>query len=292
MDAKKCLVVGCGYLGHRVARLWQHQGREVLVTTRSEERAQVLDQEGFTPLVIDVTDQNFTLPAAEVVLMAVGYDRNGSASQQDVYVRGLKSILDRLGSMPEVFVYVSSTGVFGQSDDTWVNEQSPCNPTRAGGKICLEAERVLQAHAVGRRAVILRLAGIYGPGRVPYLARLRSGQPLAVPRNGYLNLIHVDDAAKVVLAAADRAEPPDIFVVSDGHPVIRQTFYEEIGQRLNRTIQFEKPATDDPRALRSMSSKRIDNRRMCERLDVSLAYPSYVDGLSEILDTGEPDSER
>jgi nucleoside-diphosphate-sugar epimerase len=102
-------------------------------------------------------------------------------------------------------IYISSVGVYGPSDGDWVDESTPCEPHREGGKASLAAEQVLAGHALGRRGLILRLAGIYGPGRIPLAEKIRKGEPLPVSPEGYLNLIHVDDAARVVLAAEEKA---------------------------------------------------------------------------------------
>ena len=99
------------------------------------------------------------------------------------------------------FIYISTTGVYGTAGGEWVDEETPPDPQRDGGRASLAAEQVLAAHPLGARSIILRLAGIYGPGRVPFLDKLRAGEPIPAPSAGYLNLIHVDDAAAVVVAA-------------------------------------------------------------------------------------------
>ena len=147
----------------------------------------------------------------------------------------MSAALDALPAETGKFVYVGSTGVYGQSRGEWVNELSPCDPTRAGGRACLAAEQQLAAHPLGRRAIILRMAGLYGPGRIPLAAELRRAEPLAVPRDGYLNLIHIDDAAAVVLAADERAVSPRTYVVSDGASVQRQAYYTALAELLGRT---------------------------------------------------------
>ena len=102
-------------------------------------------------------------------------------------------------------IYISSTGVYGQTDGTWVDESTECRPTRAGGQACLAAEQLLLQSAWAARTLILRLAGIYGPQRLPRLRQLQSGESLDTAPLGLLNLIHVDDAAQVVRQVADQA---------------------------------------------------------------------------------------
>ncbi len=280
------LIFGCGYLGQRVARRWAQAGDEVLAVTRSAARAQEFQSQGWQGIVADVLDPKSLarLPAVDVVLYAIGYDRQAGASMHAVYVDGLKAALDALDPRTGKFVYVSSTGVYAQSSGEWVDEDSPCQPVREGGRACLAAEQALAAHQLGRRSIVLRMAGIYGPGRVPNLDGLRRGEPLAAPADGWLNLIHVDDAAAVVLAAERDARPPRLYVVSDGHPVLRRDYYAEVA-RLAGAPQprFTVAAAESPATSRATADKRINNRRLVAELRFDLQFPSYRKGLAAIV---------
>jgi len=197
------LIFGCGYLGSRVAAQWLAAGEQVASVTRSEERVGELQRQGLWPIVADVTRPETLgqLPAAETVLFAVGFDRQSGKSRQEVYVDGLHAVLDALPAETGRVIFISSTGVYGQLGGGWVDEESPCRPVREAGRAMLAAEQVLAAHPLGRRGVVLRLAGLYGPGRLLRAADLLAGRPLSVPAGNWLNLIHVDDAAAAVLAA-------------------------------------------------------------------------------------------
>jgi nucleoside-diphosphate-sugar epimerase len=284
------LIFGCGYLGLRVARRWRERDENVFAVTRSAERAAALAAEGLRPLVADVTrpETLANLPAAETVLYSVGFDRAAGHAMREVYVGGLRAALDRLhqAATPEFqrLIYISSTGVYGQCSGEWVDEQSTCEPTREGGRVCLEAEQVLMAHALGQRAMILRLAGIYGPERIPQRSALASGEPIAAPAEGYLNLIHVDDAAAAVLAAEARGNPPALYVLSDGQPVTRRDFYAELARLTGVAAPgFKSPAAGSPKAQRAETSKRINSARVVRDLSLRLEYPSYREGLAAIL---------
>ena len=224
MGTTNCLVVGCGYLGRRVAQAWHDEGFSVWATTRSTVRAEELAADGIEPLLLDVAEPvtQGRLPKVDRVLFAVGFDRSGEYTQDQVYVAGIRHLLAALVVRPRQFVYISSTGVYGQTDGEWVDETSPTEPTRPGGKICLAAEKSVLSHPRARHGVILRLAGIYGPNRVPYLDKLRSGKPLPVATEGFLNLIHVDDAVRVVQACPIEIESPQVFTVSDGIPSVEK----------------------------------------------------------------------
>lgn len=280
------LIFGCGYLGRRVAQHWLAAGHTVYAVTRSAEHARQFEQDGLRPIVADVTDPQSLagLPAAETVLLAVGYDRAAGRSIEEVYVAGLRHVLDRLPEATGRLIYVSSTGVYGPTHGDVFDEESPCEPQRDGGRACLAAERLLAEHPLGGRSIVLRLAGIYGPGRIPLSSQIVAGEPLAVPVDGYLNLIHVEDAAQTVLAAAERATPPRTFVVSDGHPVVRRAYYEELARLLHAPPpRFCEPAADSAALARSRVDKQVSNARMLRELGVPLKYPSYRAGLAAIV---------
>jgi nucleoside-diphosphate-sugar epimerase len=282
------LVFGCGYLGLRVARLWKADGHTVFAVTRSQDRARELAGEGLQPIVADITnDQPLPIPAdVDTVLFAVGYDRKSGKSIHEVYAEGFRRVLDALPSTVNRVIYISSTGVYGPvAAGDWVNEDTTCQPTREGGKASLAAEEVLRQHPVfASRGLVLRLAGIYGPGRIPRAADLLAGKPIDAPAEGWLNLIHVEDAARIVLLAEAKASVPQLFAVSDSNPVIRGDYYREIARLLNAPQPtFTAPDPNSPAAQRAGSDKRIDNRRLREQLQPTFRYPSYREGLAAIV---------
>lgn len=280
------LIFGCGYLGSRVAARWRDAGERFAVVTRSPTRAAQFKAQGYEPIVADVTDPDslHSLPAVQTVLFAVGRDRAADKSLEEVYVGGLAHVLAALPESVERFIYISSTGVYGPNAGDWVDEQSPCQPLREGGRACLAAEQILKTHPLGERSIILRLAGIYGPGRIPLAEKLKAGEPIPAPAEGFLNLIHVDDAAEVVLAAEARAPLPSCYCVADGHPAVRRDYYAELAEQLDAPPPtFVDPPASSPAAQRAASDKRVRNKRMLEELSVTLRYPSYRQGLAAII---------
>jgi nucleoside-diphosphate-sugar epimerase len=226
----------------------------------------------------------------ESLLYAIGYDRNAAPDVHAVYAGGLQNVLNALPSSVTRVIYISTTGVYGPAGGEWVDEQTAPHPQREGGTASLAAEEVLRRHPIGRRSVILRLAGIYGPGRVPYLDKLRAGEPLAVPSSGWLNLIHVDDAARIVVAADQWADTqvadngPHVFCVSDGSPAIRGEYYAEVARLIGAPPpNFCNPPADSPAAARAESNRRVSNAKLSHTLNVKLRYPSYREGLAAIL---------
>lgn len=282
-----------------MAALWQARGDAVFPVTRGEERANAFRRLGFEPLLGDVTDRSsleqlfsqligrLAGRPLDTLVFAVGHDRSSGRTIREVYVDGLRAVLEHATSRElslRTFVYVSSTGVYGQADSQWVDESSECRPVREGGVACLAAERLLREGPLGDRTIILRCAGLYGPGRVPHLQRLVAGEPIPVPPDGYVNLIHIDDAARIAVAAADELTPPQLLNVCDGHPTLRRDYYAEVARRVGASPpQFSAPDGASPVAQRAGSDKRVNNQRLVALLGPRLLYPSYVEGLAACL---------
>jgi nucleoside-diphosphate-sugar epimerase len=283
------LIFGCGYLGERIARLWHDNGERVHIVTRSADRARTFGEQGYSAILAHITQpQTLTnLPPAETVLFAVGFDHTAGQSISDVYAGGVANVLSALPADTGRFIYISTTGVYGDAAGAWIDEHTPPAPRREGGQAALAAEQTLAAHPFGRNAVILRLAGLYGPGRVPFLDALRKGEPIPAAAEGHLNLIHVDDAARIVLAAGELTEAEDgprIFCVGDGHAVRRDEYYREVARQIGAPPpRFVPPDPASPRAARAEADRRIRNSRMLAELRVSLMYPNYRAGLTAIL---------
>ena len=280
------LIFGCGYLGGRVAERWLAAGHAVAAVTRSERRAAEWRQRGLRPIVADVTrpESLASLPEAETVLYAVGFDPRGGKSRWEVYVDGLRAVLAALPAATGRIIFISSTGVYSDAAGDWVDEDSPCRPTREAGRAFLAAEDVLAHHALGDRAIVLRLAGLYGPCRVPHKADILAGKAIMSAADNPINLIHVDDAAAAVLAADAGAAPPRTYVVSDGHPVDRRECFRYLAELLGAPApRFIAPSTDFLAQHHSGSNKRVRNARMVAELGVRLAYPTYREGLEAAM---------
>jgi nucleoside-diphosphate-sugar epimerase len=231
-----------------------------------------------------VTLQN--LPEIETVLYAVGFDRTSGLSQREVYVTGLRNALEALAHRVRHWIYISSTSVYGQQNGEWIDETSPTEPTRENGQVCREAELLIEeyfpATDENRRSNILRLAGIYGPGRLlRRLTDLKAGLPITGDPEGWLNLIHVDDAAETVLACEERGERGAVYLISDDQPVRRRDYYALLAELAGVPLPaFERDVS--PRHAEGLG-KRCSNRKIHRDLGLELRYPSIRQGLPHAL---------
>ena len=289
-SAASTLIFGCGYLGERVARRLVERGDPVFGTTRNPERAEELTRLGIQPVIADVTRPETLrdLPSVDRVLYCVGFDRQAGKSIREVYVDGFRNALDAISrDLPGCpVVYAGSTGVYGGNDGDWVDETSPVDPQTESGQACWDAERILTEHEVGKQGgAILRLAGLYGPDRIMRRASLQRGEPVVGNPDKFLNFIQIDDAAAVTVRMLDEsAGSLDLFLVSDGRPVVRSQFYATVAELIDAPPpRFESPEPGSPTALREESNKRISNRKLLERWGDILQYPDIRAGLQASL---------
>jgi nucleoside-diphosphate-sugar epimerase len=290
------LIIGCGYLGKRVASRFMTAGWKVSALTRSQSNAENFLSQGISPCVGDVLEPATlaTLPSADVLIYAVGYDRQSKASMQDVYVQGLANVIQAIGSRVQRVIYISSTSVYSQNDEEVITAESATTPKRENGKICLAAEQHLQAHqsqhdpANSYQASILRLAGIYGPDRT--LSRIEQFHhriPMQSEPEGWLNLIHVDDAADVIWRVTNHNHSQPVYLVSDNEPVKRRDYYTTLAQ-----LADAPPPTFEPHVAHEFSiapargeglGKRCDNQATRADLNWAPLYPTYREGLAQIM---------
>jgi nucleoside-diphosphate-sugar epimerase len=266
------LIIGCGYLGRRVASRWLAQGHRVFATTRAPGRAEEWPQGGMEPVLCDVLcpDRLRQLPAMATVLYSVGFDRSAGRPMREVSVGGLGRVLATLPA-PRQFLYTSSTSVYGQCRGEEVDETSGTEPADESGRVALEAEGLVREKVPG--SMVLRFVGIYGPGRLLRRQAVEAGEPLAGDPESWLNLIQVEDGAAAVLAAEARGEPGAVYNVCDDEPVRRRDFFTFLARLLGAPEpRFVSPAME-------RANRRVSNRKMRRELKVDLLYPSYREGL-------------
>lgn len=283
------LIVGCGYLGQRVGRILSDRGERVFGTTRKAERTEELAASGIVAVVADVLDPDSlaAFPEADRVLYCVGFDRSAGVPIRTVYVDGLRHALGRLIDRAGKLVYVGSTGVYGQDDGGWVDEDSPAHPRTDSGRACLEAETVVRGYkAEGELpSAVVRFSGLYGPGRIMRRESLLRGEPIVGDPTKYLNLIHIEDAAAAAVAVLDRGSPGRLYLASDDRPVPRSEFYALAAESLGAPLpRFVPPEPRSPAAGREESNKRVSNRRIRVELGLTLRYPDIRSGVPAALE--------
>lgn len=296
-NAKAALIVGCGYLGKHLAQRLIARGQVVYGTTRSEGHATMLAGLGVRPLLLEVT-QPVTYAALAPALSVDDLDiyqmvppgrLNGSPSTRQIVLGGTAHVINVLKrARVRRAVMVSSSAVYGQTDGRSVDADTPPEPISERAKLLHDGEELwLNA---GREYSVLRLAGLYGPGRVVGMRALREGSPLLGDPNAMLNLIHVDDAVSLLLAMTDGEACGRVELGCDGHPARRIEYYSYLASKLGvpapQVIDNETAATvlglNTERLARS-ANKALDNSMTCQRTGWSPAIGDYREGLDAIL---------
>jgi nucleoside-diphosphate-sugar epimerase len=279
------LIIGCGDLGRRVGAYYAVRGGTVTGAARGPASLALLPALGLLPLALDLDRPLPPLPAAgaEVFYFAPPPDRG----VEDPRMARVLAAFARDGQ-PRRLVYISTTGVYGDCAGAWVDETRPPRPGADRARRRLDAEQRLQAwgRAGGGEWVILRVAGIYGPGRLP-LERIRQGLPLVRAGEApFTNRIHLDDLVQVCIAAMERPVAGEVFNVSDGEPGTMAAYFDAVADRAGlprppKIPMAEAAARLSPGMLSYMrESRRLDNRRLRERLGVTLRYPDLQAGLT------------
>ena len=292
MECKNLIIIGCGDTGFRVARLALDRGVPVTAVSRGEKSFPESVKGGVTLLTANLDDPE-TLRLPDVSGCAVLYSAPPPGGGIiDTRVKNFLAALEP-GAAPFKIVYLSATSVYGNCGDELVDETRPPAPLNHTGRRRLDAEQQFLAWGAARGVpvVILRISGIYGPGRVP-LQRIYDREPLLNEAEaGYTNRIHADDLAQVCLAALERGEAGDIFNVSDGETSRMTDYFNAISDllqlpRLPQVSLAEARQAMSPLMFGYMTdSRRIDNRKMLEKLGIKLRYPTLREGLKGSLPT-------
>jgi len=283
------IILGCGYIGRRLARHYLDRGDRVLGIVRSPESAAALNVEGIPALALDLGSpvpgiaQAPDLAGARVFHLAPPPD----AGTLDLHTRHLVDAFAHLGN-PARLVYISTTGVYGDCGGAWVDEGRSVQPQADRARRRWDAEQTLAQwrDTAGAALVTLRVAGIYGPGRLP-LERIRSGLPLVRPEDApWSNRIHAEDLVAACIAAMERGADGAVYNACDGNPSTMTDYFYQVADAAGLPRPPVIPLAEAQGLLSAgmlsymRESRRLSNRRLIEELGVSLRYPSLHEGLA------------
>jgi nucleoside-diphosphate-sugar epimerase len=281
----RVLIVGCGYVGLPLGAELVRLGHEVIGLRRSAGGDADLKSAGLTALHADIT-QPETLAkfptGFDWVVNCAASGGGGPAEYRQLYRRGNANLIEWLSAAPpKKFVYTSSTAVYGQNDGSVVNETSPTEPAIETAKVLVETEKVLLTAAREKKipAVVLRVAGIYGPDR-GYLLKQYLKNEARIEGAGarILNMIHRDDLIGVIIAALKSGRAGEIYNAVDDEPVSQFTFFQWLAGTLGKDMPPSAPEDTETNRKRGVTNKHVSNRRLRMELGYQFKYPNFRKG--------------
>jgi nucleoside-diphosphate-sugar epimerase len=281
----RVLIVGCGYVGLPLGAELVRQGHQVVGLRRTAEGAEELKAAGIEPVVADITKPE-TLAALpgpfDWVVNTVSSTRGGAEEYRDVYLGGTRNLIEWLAPTGlKKFVYTSSTSVYGQTDGSLVKESSPTEPASETSRLLVETEQLLLKAVAERKfpAVILRVAGIYGPGRGHlFLQYLRNEAKIAGKGERLINMVHRDDTVGCIIAALKNGRPGEIYNACDDEPVTQLTFYRWLSETLGKWMPPFATEEENANRKRGLTQKKVSNRKARMELGWQLKYANFRHG--------------
>jgi len=273
----RVLIAGCGYLGQAVAELFVAGDWEVEGWTMSPDSAHQLSKKPYPIRAVDISKEDRVRTQAENfdTVIHCASTRGGDVdSYRRVYLDGARNLLERFGSSRILFT--SSTSVYAQTNGEWVTEEGLAEPGHETAKILRKAEDLV----LSQRGIVLRLGGIYGPGRSALLRKFLNGDAILDPESDrFVNQIHRDDAAEAIRFVSTReASACEIYNVIDDQPILLSECYRWLAAKLNRPL----PATgrSTSKRKRGESNKRVSNAKL-RACGWTPRYPDFAQGMEK-----------
>jgi len=281
-------IVGCGDIGRRLGAQMIAQGARVTGWVSSAASAAQLEALGIAARVFDLDAESINPGAAPPWIFWFAPPPNRAATDPR-----LRRFLAALEQAPQRLIYLSTSAVYGDCGGAWIDENAPLQPGNDRGRRRLDAEQTARAYAekTGCELVILRVPGIYGPGRMPE-QRLRDATPILRAEDApYTNRIHADDLAAAALVVAQRGIDGAAYNVADGKPTTMTDYFLRCAVALDLPpppeISMEAAKRELSASIMSFleESKRLRTDRL-RALGWSPRYPDLAAGLAELRRSG------
>ncbi len=279
----RVLIVGCGYVGLPLGVELVRQGHVVFGLRRSAAAEAELKRVGITPLLADITQPESLKDLPRDFDWVVNCAASGGADNyRQIYLEGNRNLIAWLGSAPpKKFIYTSSTSVYAQNDGSVVTEASPTEPAAQTSKILVETEKLLMNAAIENHfpALILRVAGIYGPARGHSFKQFLRGEA-RIEGDGarWLNMIHRDDLIGVIIAALERGASGETYNAADNEPVRQLKFFEWLAAELQQPMPPRVTADAETWRKRGVTNKRVSNAKLRAELKCEFLFPDFRAG--------------
>lgn len=290
----RVLIIGTGYVGMPLGAELTRRGHEVYGLRRNPAAAGELEAVGIKPIFADITKPGdlTKLPGEfDWVVNCVASGGGGVEDYRSVYFGGMRNVIEwlastrsREGGAPRI-VYTSSTSVYGQNDRSEVDETSATEPAANTARVLLETEQLLldAARQKNFTAMILRVAGTYGPGRGYWFKQFLNGEARMEGKGGRIsNMIHRDDVVGCVIAALERGRSGNIYNAVDDEPVSQFELFSWLANYLRKPMPPSALENSEPARKRGVTSKRVLNRKLKAELGYRFKYPTFREGFEGV----------
>lgn len=296
-------IFGCGYVGTALAEAFLARGVTVGALTRNPEKAAALRAMGVSEVVegdLHSSDWHGRVQGDySHVVNCVSSAGGGIEGYRLSYFEGQRSILKwSAGRKIERYIYTSSTSVYPQDGGVWVDETADTSAAPETGQVLCESEQLLLQSEAVQQAYVLRLAGIYGPGRHYLLDLLKAGETRIAGRGDYhLNLIHRDDIVSAMLRIleSDPAGPAGIYNLADDQPATKEALVQWLSEQLNVESPVFDPDYVSPRVRRRggrMPDRRIANEKFKESFGWSPQHKDFQAGYQSLIEIFVADNKK
>jgi nucleoside-diphosphate-sugar epimerase len=273
----RLLIAGCGYLGQAVADLLLANGWDLEGWTMSLESAKRISAKPYSLRAVDISDARHVFDQKknfDLVIHCASTRGGDVDSYRRLYLIGARNLLKQFGNAQLLFT--SSTSVYAQNSGEVVNEESLAEPKHETGKILRETEDLV----LGHHGIVVRLAGIYGPGRSALLRKFLSGEATVdLEADHFVNQIHRDDAASAIQFLLRRSESAgQVYNIVDSEPTLLSECYRWLASQLNRPLPAVAKSTSNRK--RGESNKRVSNAKL-RALGWNPRYPNFAEGMGK-----------
>jgi len=280
------VIIGCGDIGTQVAHHYLNSHETVAAVVRSENSQQKLESLGIATQQTDLST-DFELKTDIAACRLFHFAPPPRQGSEDTHTRNLITALKKCQQPPSRIVYISTTGVYGDCQGRWIDEKSPANPQvdRARRRYDAEQQLLEYGNTRGTDIITLRVAGIYGPGKLP-LKRIREGHPVVRKEDSpFTNRIHSADLVKMAIAAMERGQHGAIYHACDGHPGTMAEYFTAVAEKAGLPspagISLEQAKHQLSAGMMSYmrESRRLSNEKTLAELGITLDYPTLEAGL-------------
>lgn len=280
---KRVIFIGCGDIATRSAALLQAQKHTVLGVRRNTSLLPQWLASQSADVQLPETLEFLRNTNADTLVYILAASSFNEQAYKQAYINGLKNVVDAArpglaGSSIRSLLFVSSTAVYHQNGGELVNESTHTEPARFNGKVILQAEKLALSTGV---ATCVRFSGIYGPGRLRMIERVKNGQCTPDSNTSYTNRVHVEDCAKILMHLIQLEELPEIVLASDSEPANAADVESYIAATLGVEKRYRTQVSGSKRIA---GSKRCSNQRLIE-LGYQFIHPDYRSGYRELINT-------